>query len=128
MSQASDASSARWYDKDPALSQALGSLRQAPDRFQAQIALNIIKVIVEHRMETLNEGPVIEEAMQAAIESTHATTSKRLQQRRWYDVNETLRAAMQLLSETPEDVQQMMMPSIVKIIENALAVSLDDEE
>lgn len=128
MSQASASSFSRWYDKDPALSQALKSLRQAPDRFQAQIALNIIKVIVEHRMETLNEGPVVEDAMQAAIESAHATTSKRLQQRRWYDVNETLRAAMQLLSETPEEVQQMMLPSVVKIIENALTVSLEDDE
>lgn len=42
----------RWADRDPALVEALEALRRADSRYQAQVALNIIKVIVEHKIES----------------------------------------------------------------------------
>ena len=35
-----------WYDSDPALQKALTHLRSAHDRYQAQVALNIIKKLI----------------------------------------------------------------------------------
>ena len=41
----------RWYDKDPVLSQAIATLEQSDDETQIKIALNLIKIIIEHNIE-----------------------------------------------------------------------------
>ena len=38
----------RWYDKDPILSSAMKTLEESDDETQIKIALNLIKIIVEH--------------------------------------------------------------------------------
>lgn len=111
----------RWYDADPALRNALESLKQAPDKYQAQIALNIILIIVEHRIEdsTLTN---VDQLVQTLVK-TQATETR--EYRRWYDVNETLRSAMQLLRDCPDDVQQQVIPSISRMVEDCLAKQSD---
>lgn len=103
----------RWYDEDPALSKAMDSLRQATDAYQAQVALNIIKVVWEHYQEiapeALSDNPPAVPTVNPALN------------RRWYDVNETLHSAMQLLQETPPEVQRHVIPSLVRMIETTLA-------
>lgn len=41
----------RWYDKDPVLSQAVQTLEKSDDETQIRIALNLIKIIIEHNIE-----------------------------------------------------------------------------
>ena len=41
----------RWYDKDPVLSQAMSTLEHSDDDTQIRIALNLIKIIIEHNIE-----------------------------------------------------------------------------
>ena len=41
----------RWYDKDPVLSQAMNTLEHSDDDTQIRIALNLIKIIIEHNIE-----------------------------------------------------------------------------
>ena len=41
----------RWYDKDPVLSQAVSTLEHSDDETQIRIALNLIKIIIEHNIE-----------------------------------------------------------------------------
>ena len=110
----------RWYDKDPALSRALESLKLAPDKYQAQIALNIIKVIVEHRIDDAAGGVVSPDEVESLIEQA-STEEQRTRSRRWYDVNETLRSAIALLRDTPEDIQAQIVPTVARMIETALA-------
>jgi hypothetical protein len=107
----------RWYDRDPVLKQALETLRHAPDSYQAQVALNIIVIIVEHQIEseTLRN---VDDLVQTLLDSKKQT---RDQYRRWYDLNETLRSALQLLKDCPEEVQQQVIPSISKMVEDSLA-------
>ncbi len=106
----------RWYDRDPALSQALATLRDAPDKYQAQIALNIIVVIVEHQIEHETLGHVDDlVTLLGQAKETHNGNY-----RRWYDVNETLRSAMKLLQDCPEDVQKQIIPSICRMVEDSL--------
>jgi hypothetical protein len=107
----------RWYDQDPALKQAIDSLRCAPDKYQAQVALNIILVIVEHQIENKTLTSV-EELMETL---DHSRSSNVKYHRRWYDINETLRSAMKLLHECPEDVQQQIIPSISRMVEETLS-------
>jgi hypothetical protein len=108
----------RWYDRDPVLCDAVEQLRQAPDKYQAQIALNIIKIVVEHQME--DESQVTLEDLDNLLKQGGCATNGR-DKRRWYDVNETLGSAMQLLHDCPDDLQQRVIPSIVLVIEQALA-------
>lgn len=41
----------RWYDRDPVLSQAVKTLEETDDETQIRIALNLIKIIIEHNIE-----------------------------------------------------------------------------
>jgi hypothetical protein len=106
----------RWYDKDPILSQALETLRKAEDRYQAQIALNIILIVVEHHIEARTLATV--DALVDTLEQSQEQSKQYF--RRWYDLNETLRSAMQLLQDCPDDVQQKVIPSISKMVEDSL--------
>ena len=107
----------RWYDKDPALDRALEQLRNAPDNYQAQVALNIIKIIVEHQMEEAG-GPETGDVSQPL--SYRRSWEDQRSYRRWYDVHETLSSAIQLLADSPEDLQKRLIPSIAQMIENTL--------
>lgn len=106
----------RWYDQDPVLHLAIEQLRTAPDRYQAQVALNIIKIIVEHQIEMETELPV--EDLDSALQYRRG---ERRHHRRWYDVHETLSSAMKLLEDCPDDLQRKVIPSIALMIENTLS-------
>lgn len=107
----------RWYDRDPALSKALEQLKNAPDKYQAQVALNIIKIIVEHQMEeeiNVSADNLNEILARGSYHTEHNG------HRRWYDVHETLGSAMQLLKDCPDDLQARVVPSISEMIEDTL--------
>ncbi len=106
----------RWYDQDPALKQALECLSKASDKYQAQIALNIILVIVEHQIETRSLTRV--DDLIQSIQTSNTISQQYF--RRWYDVNESLRAAMQMLQDCPADVQKKVIPDICRLVEDTL--------
>lgn len=107
----------RWYDSDPVLQRALEQLRQATDKQQAQVALNIIKIVVEHQLE--NQGTVAIEDLDSALPYRRSWDGHR-KHRRWYDVHETLSSAIQLLGDCPEDLQAKIIPTIAQMIEKTL--------
>ncbi len=109
----------RWYDMDPALSNAMSQLREAPDRYQAQVALNMIKIIVEHQMEADTNLPANDGDIRHIVESTMAQKNPSLN-RRWYDIHETLASALKLLNDCPDDLQQRIIPTIATMIESSL--------
>ena len=117
----------RWYDRDSALAKALESLRVAPNKFHAQVALNIISVIVEHRLEelqtkeSLSSEALLEYLMEKSKDYVMPTYGKR-----WYDVNETLQSAIQMLKDTPDEIQKQIIPSIALVIEQAIARDLSE--
>jgi hypothetical protein len=107
----------RWYDTDPVLGRALLQLRDAPDRYEAQIALNIIKIVVEHQIEERTATPP--EHLDSLLPYRRSWDDPK-QHRRWYDVHETLSSAIQLLGDCPDDLQQRLIPSIAHMIERTL--------
>jgi len=110
----------RWYDNDPALRNALEQLRAASDQHQAQIALNIIKIIVEHQMEAETDLKAEDLNKTLPFSSFSPNAEEQSQRRRWYDVHETLSSAIQLLLDCPPDLQQRLIPSIAQMIESTL--------
>jgi hypothetical protein len=102
----------RWYDKDPVLSKAIKTLEKSDDQIQIQIALNLIKIVIEHKIE-LEEFGSIEELLSTVKNAYDADEGR---QERWYDLNETVRAAMVMLENCPEDLRQKIARDIAELI------------
>ena len=114
----------RWYDKDPVLSQAVRTLEHSDDQTQIRIALNLIKIIIEHNIE--------EEKYEAVEDIINAVGSGLDDSRkgRWYDIDTTLRTAMNMLQNCPEATQHVIAKEMAKMVVDKIKTedSGDDEE
>ena len=114
----------RWYDKDPVLSQAVRTLEHSDDQTQMRIALNLIKIIIEHNIE--------EEKYEAVEDIINAVGSGLDDNRkgRWYDIDTTLRTAMNMLQNCPEATQHVIAKEMAKMVVDKIKTedSDDDEE
>lgn len=114
----------RWYDKDPVLSQAVQTLEQSDDQTQIRIALNLIKIIIEHNIE--------EEQFEAVEDIINAVGSGLDDNRkgRWYDIDTTLRTAMNMLQNCPEATQHLIAKEMAKMVVDKIKTeeNLDDED
>ena len=117
----------RWYDKDPVLSMSMRTLANSSDERQIAVALNLIKVIIEHNIQD-NKYENVEDIMTAVedgrIQRGHS---------RWYDIDSTVRTAIQMLEkcspETKKKVALDMAQSVLeKIIQDEDKDELEKEE
>ncbi len=117
-----DNTTQRWYDQDPALKRVMGQLEDATDKYQAQVALNIIKIVLEHHLE--DEAQLNGAAQKLGtiddVLNWHETEEPYPLKRRWYDMNETLSAAMATLEDCPDELQHVLIPQIVTMVESTL--------
>lgn len=113
----------RWYEQDPCLSRALKLLQEAQDVYQTQVALNIIKIVTEHQLEALQDNPAPDTVFMANDnpELSVDTSDRRDEQRRWYDLNEALRASLAMVRNCPEVLQQHIIVQVTEMIETMLA-------
>lgn len=103
-------SSRRWYDKDPVLSSAMKTLEQSDDDSQIKIALNLIKIIIEHNIEN-SEFEAVEDiisAVEAGVEENRNN--------RWYDIDATLKTAINMLQNCPETTQHAIAKEMAKMV------------
>ncbi|MFI3299972.1 MAG: hypothetical protein R3Y28_00985 [Candidatus Gastranaerophilales bacterium] len=100
----------RWHDKDPVLSQAMSTLEKTNDETQIRIALNLIKIIIEHNIE--------EEKFEAVEDIINAVGLGVDENRkgRWYDIDTTLRTAMNMLQNCPEKTQSIIAKEMAKLV------------
>ena len=112
----------RWYDKDPVLSQAVNTLEHSDDQTQIRIALNLIKIIIEHNIE--------EEKFEAVEDIISAVGSGLDDNRkgRWYDIDTTLRTAMNMLQNCPEATQQIIAKEMAKMVVDKIKTEETDED
>lgn len=101
----------RWYDKDPVLSSAVRTLEESDDQTQIRISLNLIKIIIEHNIEN-DKFSAIEDII-SAVEAGVEENSKNS---RWYDIDATLRTAMNMLQNCPESTQQVIAKEMAKMV------------
>lgn len=106
----------RWYDKDPILSQAVRTLEETDDETQIRIALNLIKIIIEHNIE--------DEKFEAVEDIINAVGSGLDDNRkgRWYDIDSTLRTAMNMLRSCPEATQHIIAKEMAKMVVEKIKV------
>ena len=100
----------RWYDKDPVLSQAISTLEHSDDETQIKVALNLIKIIIEHNIE--------DEQFEAVEDIINAVGSGLDDNRkgRWYDIDSTVRTAMNMLQNCPEATQRIIAKKKEKMV------------
>ena len=112
----------RWYDKDPVLSQAVKTLEETDDETQIRIALNLIKIIIEHNIE--------EEKFEAVEDIINAVGSGLDDNRkgRWYDIDSTLRTAMNMLQNCPEATQHIIAKEMAKMVVETIKKEEDSDD
>lgn len=112
----------RWYDKDPVLSEAVKTLEETDDQTQIRVALNLIKIIIEHNIE--------DEKFEAVDDIISAVGSGLDDNRRgrWYDIDTTLRTAMNMLQNCPTDTQKVIAKEMAKMVVDAIKKDDDSDE
>src|SRR5574344_294440 len=101
----------RWYDKDPVLSSAMQTLEQSDDETQIKIALNLIKIIIEHNIESSEY-----EGVEDIISAVEAGVEENSKNNRWYDIDTTLKTAMTMLQNCPEETQHVIAKEMAKLV------------
>jgi len=115
----------RWYDKDPVLSMSMRTLANSDDASQIAVALNLIKVIIEHNINN-HEFSNIEDIVGAVEDGLIQKGTNR-----WYDLDATVRTAIQMLERCSEETRQkvaldMAQLVIEKIVQDADVAPDDD--
>ena len=110
----------RWYDKDPVLSEAVRTLEETDDQTQIRVALNLIKIIIEHNIE--------DEKFEAVEDIINAVGSGVEENRRgrWYDIDSTVRTAMNMLQNCPEATQRIIAKEMAKMVVDKIKTNEDD--
>jgi len=114
----------RWYDKDPVLSQAVHTLEHTDDETQIKIALNLIKIIIEHNIEDEKF-----EAVEDIIDAVGLGLDDN-RKGRWYDIDTTLRTAMNMLQNCPATTQAVIAKEMAKMVVDCIKKeeNTEDEE
>ena len=112
----------RWYDKDPVLSMSMRTLANSSDERQIAVALNLIKVIIEHNIQD-NKYENVEDIMSAVedgrIQRGHS---------RWYDIDSTVRTAIQMLEKCSAETKKKVALDMAQIVIEKIIQDEDKEE
>lgn len=100
----------RWYDKDPILSNAVKTLEASDDETQIRIALNLIKIIIEHNIED-GQCETVEDIINAVGSGLEDTRKGR-----WYDIDSTIRTAMNMLQNCPANTQRIIAQEMAQLV------------
>ncbi len=110
----------RWYDKDPVLSRSMKTLELSDDETQIKVALNIIKIIIEHNIaysEYSGVDDIINAVDEGLVNQGHS---------RWYDIDKTLRAAITMLENSDADIQTEVAKQMAKMVVDKIKESPED--
>ena len=112
----------RWYDKDPVLSMSMRTLSTSDEPDQIAVALNLIKVIIEHNIQD-HKYENVEDIMNAVEDG-------RIQrgQRRWYDIDSTVRTAIQMLEKCSPETKRKVALDMAQIVIEKIIQDVDDDE
>ena len=106
---------------------SMRTLSSSDDASQIAVALNLIKVIIEHNINN-NEFSNIEDIVGAVEDGLIQKGTNR-----WYDLDATVRTAIQMLERCDEETRQkvaldMAQLVIEKIVQDVDAIADSDED
>ncbi len=111
----------RWYDRDPLLSKSMRTLEETDDETQIKVALNLIKIIIEHNIAS-NEFEAVGDILSAVEEGVEGRGNAR-----WYDIDKTVRTAITMLENSSEHIQNIAAKEIAKMVVDKIKENKDDE-
>ncbi len=111
----------RWYDRDPLLSKSMRTLEETDDETQIKVALNLIKIIIEHNIAS-NEFEAVGDILSAVEEGVEGRGNAR-----WYDIDKTVRTAITMLENSSEHIQAIAAKEIAKMVVDKIKENKDDE-
>ncbi len=111
----------RWYDKDPLLSKSMHTLENTDDETQIKVALNLIKILIEHNISE-NTFTGVEDVLSAVEDGL----VERGNNNRWYDLDSTVRTAINMLENSPEPVQKAVAKEMAKMVVDKIKEDADD--
>ena len=112
----------RWYDKDPILSKTMKVLQTSTDEDQIRMSINLIKIIIEHNIES-KSFTSIEDIMEAVNEGVIEKGNAR-----WYDIDNTVRTAIQMLENCSEEMRSKIAKKMANMIVEKFNTSDDDNQ
>lgn len=112
----------RWYDKDPVLSMSMRTLSTSDDATQISVALNLIKVIIEHSIKE-HEFESVEDIVSAVENGIIQRGS-----RRWYDIDITVRTAIQMLEKCNLETKQKVAIDMAQLVIEKIIQDADEDE
>lgn len=112
----------RWYDKDPILAKSMHTLEASDDETQIKVALNIIKIIVEHNM-AYSEYSDVDDIITAVEDGLDPSLNNR-----WYDIDKTVKVAITMLESTPFETQKVIAKQMAQMVINKIKEDKDEEE
>ncbi len=110
----------RWYDKDPLLSKTMHTLENSDDETQIKVALNLIKILIEHNISE-NTFTGVEDMLTAVEDGLVERGNKR-----WYDLDTTVRTAINMLENSPVPVQKAVAKEMAKMVVDKIKEDADD--
>lgn len=111
----------RWYDRDPLLAKSMRTLEETDDETQIKVALNLIKIIIEHNISS-NEFEAVGDILAAVEEGVEGRGNAR-----WYDIDKTVRTAITMLENSSEQIQTIAAKEIAKMVVDKIKENKDDE-
>ena len=109
----------------PLLSKTMHTLENSDDETQIKVALNLIKILIEHNISENTFTGV--EDMITAVEDGLVERGNN----RWYDIDTTVRTAINMLENSPEPVQKAVAKDMAKMVVEKIkedADEIEDEE
>ncbi len=107
-------SARRWYDKDPILSKSMHTLEHSSDQAQIKIALNLIKIIIEHNISNSkykDVGDILTDVEDGKIPRGID---------RWYDIDITVRTAINMLENCSKETQKQVSRDMADLVVNKI--------
>ena len=112
----------RWYDKDPILSKSMRTLEESDDETQIKVALNIIKIIIEHNI-AYEEYTEVDDIISAVEDGMNPNYTHR-----WYDIEKTVKVAISMLENSPFETQKVIAKQMAQMVVNKIKEDKDEEE
>lgn len=112
----------RWYDKDPVLSMSMRTLSTSDDATQISVALNLIKVIIEHSIQE-HEFESVDDIVTAVEDGIIQRGNCR-----WYDIDVTVRTAIQMLEKCAPETKQKVAIDMAQLVIEKIIQDADQED
>ena len=98
------------------------TLENSDDETQIKVALNLIKILIEHNISE-NTFTGVEDVLSAVEDGLVEKGNNR-----WYDIDKTVRTAINMLENSPLPVQKAVAKEMAQMVVDKIKEDKDEQE